>query len=435
MNVEPLPELGVERDLAAALGHDAVHRRESEPGSLLALRREERLEDVRRGCGVDSRASVAHAQQRMTWSSFAVEIGSADADRQLAAAGHAVAPVDREVDDHLLELAAIGLHDHRWLRERRHEPTFSPMSRCRSPSVCRTTSFRSSTSGFKTCLRPNASNCFVRSAPRSADREYFLEILGEPVITLLKPAQRELAVAANRDEQVVEIVCDAAGQLSDRLELLCLAQTRLERLQGFAPPRRALLRERRFSHVDSERHRADDCITQVAQFAVLPEDEALVAGLGQDRILEPFGQPSPHRGVQTPPTALDSARAGAGGPSCGPASRSRLYPVISSAARLKVTMFASWSSTRTIAFEVSISRSAYSFAARSSSSACLRRDVDGDAEDADERRRRPLETELVRASSQHGSPQGRTILNSNSKSTPCAYASVTSAVTRSRSSG
>ena len=48
MNVEPLPGLRVEPDVAARLADDPVDRREAQAGALAdVLGREERLEDVR----------------------------------------------------------------------------------------------------------------------------------------------------------------------------------------------------------------------------------------------------------------------------------------------------------------------------------------------------------------------------------------------------
>ena len=89
-------------------------------------------------------------------------------------------------------------------------------------------SFRSTVSTVRASLRLNESSRWVRSRARSAAIPICARSLcssgSSPGLE-----QRQLAVADDRDEQVVEVVGDAARELADRLELLRLAQPVLER--------------------------------------------------------------------------------------------------------------------------------------------------------------------------------------------------------------
>ena len=71
--------------------------------------------------------------------------------------------------------------------------------------------------------RLKASNCCVRPAARSPAR-LDLGDLNPPRIVVAKVLREPIGVAENRGQQVVEVVCDAAGQLADGLHLLCLPQ-------------------------------------------------------------------------------------------------------------------------------------------------------------------------------------------------------------------
>ena len=124
--------------------------------------------------------------------------------------------------------AGIGQH----LRHRRRRDRAAAARRCRSggaPCATRspTISLRSSATGCSTCLRLNASNWRVSEAARSAACRISSTSAGHRRI-LLHAVRHQLGVAANRGQQVVEVVGDAAGQPADRLHLLRLAQLILE---------------------------------------------------------------------------------------------------------------------------------------------------------------------------------------------------------------
>ena len=135
----------VDLDRAAGLRDDAVDSREAEAGSLaLRLRRVERLEgalDARRAsCRSRCRARAGARRARRPASSTFAQL-----DRELAAGGHRVARVHREVHEHLLDLGRVGLDSPRAAR------STSVLSSTSSPSVRPSSEVsRSSTSATST---------------------------------------------------------------------------------------------------------------------------------------------------------------------------------------------------------------------------------------------------------------------------------------------
>src|SRR2546422_6373482 len=104
--------------LAAALLDDPVHRGEAEAGALPDfLGREERLEQVCLGHLIHADAGVRDRQADVIAGGHAVtpldvllvERDARRPDAQPAAAGHGVAGVDGEVQEHLLELPRVGV--------------------------------------------------------------------------------------------------------------------------------------------------------------------------------------------------------------------------------------------------------------------------------------------------------------------------------------
>ena len=108
--------LGVDLHVPAGLGDDAVDRREPEAGAVAGLLGgEERLEDVLETVRRDPRAGVRDGQAHVALGRdqvlarvVLVEVQRAGLERDRAAGRHRVARVDGEVDDHLLDLRAVG---------------------------------------------------------------------------------------------------------------------------------------------------------------------------------------------------------------------------------------------------------------------------------------------------------------------------------------
>ena len=113
-NVVPTPRWLSTRDAAAALGDDRVDGREAEAGALAArLGREVRLEEPRQHVRRHALAGVGETQHHFRRRQHVVPdlVGAqldARGDAQLAALGHGVAGVGGEVEQHLLDLAAVG---------------------------------------------------------------------------------------------------------------------------------------------------------------------------------------------------------------------------------------------------------------------------------------------------------------------------------------
>ena len=107
----------VHEDRTAALVDDAIHGREAEPGALpQLLRRVERLEEMTQDRAVHADAGVADGEHHVRAGTRAWMLGGVSLvefhvrglDRQHAAARHRVAGVEREIEDHLFNLARIG---------------------------------------------------------------------------------------------------------------------------------------------------------------------------------------------------------------------------------------------------------------------------------------------------------------------------------------
>ena len=169
-----IARLRVHIDEAAGLLDDAVDRGQAEARALADfLGREERLEDLVDDVGRNAGAGVAHLDQHVVGARHALvgeraafarrHVGGAHGE--LAAVRHGVARVDREIDDHLLELGEVRPSP---ATGRGRTPcvsvTFSPISRRSSMVRSLSVSLRSSTCGRSVCLREKASNCRTSAA-------------------------------------------------------------------------------------------------------------------------------------------------------------------------------------------------------------------------------------------------------------------------------
>ena len=145
-------------------------------------------------------------------------------DHQLAAVGHGVARIERQIEDRGGELVGV---DQRGPDVRRRACGViwmcSPRVGRSSLAVSSISALMSISRGCSGCLRAKASRCLVRLAPRSAASSISLRDGSE--LGLVGDGLAENADGAGDDGQdVVEVVRDAAGELADRLHLLRLAE-------------------------------------------------------------------------------------------------------------------------------------------------------------------------------------------------------------------
>src|SRR4026208_12101 len=104
--------------------------------------------------------------------------------------------------------------------------TSSILPRSEGASMSRTAPMcacRSTMTGMSCCRRENVSNCRVSFSPRPAggrpDRFDGLDVL-----PLAQLALQDLRIAGDDHKQIVEIMCDASGELTEGFHLLRLSQ-------------------------------------------------------------------------------------------------------------------------------------------------------------------------------------------------------------------
>ena len=144
---------------------------------------------------------------------------------ELAAVGHRVARVDRQVHDHLLDLAGVGA-DPAQARapSARTSSMSSPISRAASPPCRATTSLRSSDARLQHLLAAEGQQLAGQRRPRARRPCGSRSTSGGAGSSGGERREHELAVAGDHGEQVVEVVGHAAGQPPDGLHLLRLAE-------------------------------------------------------------------------------------------------------------------------------------------------------------------------------------------------------------------
>ena len=108
---------------AARLARHSIDHRQPEPGSLAdLLGREERLERAGGNLRSHANAGVADRQfdigARIELGVIVADLDDPIGDRQRAAVGHRVAPVDRKVEQRDFDLGRVGHHRHQLLVER-----------------------------------------------------------------------------------------------------------------------------------------------------------------------------------------------------------------------------------------------------------------------------------------------------------------------------
>ena len=203
------------------LRDDAVHHRQAHAGAALRqLGGEEWLEDPLLQLGRDADAGVAHLHPDLA-------VAAAGPDRQIAAAGHGVGGVDDEVDEHLLELAAVAFE--RQLARLGHQRQTDVLAHEAAKQgggaghdVVEVDPLRSSQLASREQQELSGQR---RTAPDVG--LHLAHGLGE--LTRVGAARLErLGRRQQRLQQVVEVVRNAAGEAPDRLHLLHVADPLLE---------------------------------------------------------------------------------------------------------------------------------------------------------------------------------------------------------------
>ena len=231
-----VPGLAVDPDVTAALLDHAVDRRQAKAAAFaLLLGREERLEHARTGRRVHAFAAVADREhhvrarldrdvrQRVRGVQF--DVGSLD--RQPPAGRHRIARVDREVDENLLHRRRIDRHLTQIGRERGDQ--LDILADQPAQQFLDLRHQRVEVDHLRLQHLPPAERQQLPGQRRGAiaRRLNFQQIQAQRIL-LRDLVEHQVAVAEDRREQVVEVVRDPAGELTDRFHLLRLAQLLLE---------------------------------------------------------------------------------------------------------------------------------------------------------------------------------------------------------------
>ena len=222
------PWLRVDGDVAVALLHNAVHRRQTETGPFAHfLRCKEWLEEMGAHRGVHARAAVGHGHHRvgpgdgtqMCLRERLVQLHIGRLDGQLPAVGHGIARVHGKIHEHLLDLVGIREHGDQGDMLTDQPPQHAVHIRHHDVEI-------------EDLRLQHLSPAVREQLPRERRRALgcladLLDILALRVAGG-QVAQQQLCVAENGGQQVVEVVGDAARQLAHGFHLLRLAELLLE---------------------------------------------------------------------------------------------------------------------------------------------------------------------------------------------------------------
>ena len=167
----------------------------------------------------------------MAFRHLGVDDGLAGLHRQRAAVGHGVGSVDREVQQHLLELHRVDHHRRQRRRQRGADlDVVAQQATEHRPQVL---------DDAADVERPWLQHL------AAAEREQLLRQRGRALaglqdvagidaqrIGFVQPGDEQLRVAVDHRQQVVEVVRDAAGELADGFHLLRLDELLLELFLG-----------------------------------------------------------------------------------------------------------------------------------------------------------------------------------------------------------
>lgn len=211
------PGLRLDVDCPPALQHDPVHGREAEArAASRLLRREERLEGPCTGRLIHALAGVADAKAQR---GRAIVLDGLGLDRQLSTRRHCVACVQRQVDQHLLELTGIGV-DRPGLGSRDGDELDVLTDQAPQQLVGREHDPVDVDELELEHLAAAERKELPRQRRGPAGGAADLLGIGPRERPLRHRIEQQLAVAGDRRQEVVEVVSDAAGQATDRLEPL-----------------------------------------------------------------------------------------------------------------------------------------------------------------------------------------------------------------------
>ena len=183
----PAAGVRVDLDVAAGVGDDAVDGGEAEAGALARLlRREERLEGARRDLAAMPAPVVGDGDPRRR------PVAPGHGDRQRPAVGHRVARVDGEVDEHLLELGAVG-EDRQAAPGPTRDPQRDALAERAVEQALEVAHERADVErprGVTTSRRLNISSWRVSAAARSAARADLLDVVADRVVAARARAGR-----------------------------------------------------------------------------------------------------------------------------------------------------------------------------------------------------------------------------------------------------
>ncbi len=158
-----------------------------------------------------------------------VDVDVAGFDQEAAAVGHGVAGVGREVHHDLLELRAVGLEAAE--ARRREQGQLDALADQALQHLLHAEQDRVQIDHrrLEDLLAPEGEQLAGQLACPLTCQAHFLEIEADRVAGL-ELVERHLGVTEHHRQQVVEVVRDAAGQATDGLELLGLAEPLLDAL-------------------------------------------------------------------------------------------------------------------------------------------------------------------------------------------------------------
>ncbi len=251
------------------LPHDAMHRRQPETTAAgVTLGGEEGLENppelLRRdavpGIG-DGERDIAPRRDRLGADGFLREQGEMPArQRQAPTLRHGIAGVDREIDQHLIELRGIDPHMPPRLLEFEGEDDVPPEQAHEHRRDAAHRLVHRDDFGLQRLLAGESEQL---PHQRRAARDRALDLHDRR--TARRFLRGRLRRAADRGQEIVEIMRDAAGEQADRLEfadmrdllLQAMDRRQVEQREGQPAHRAIRLAQRGAADLDAARRRAE----------------------------------------------------------------------------------------------------------------------------------------------------------------------------------